>query len=668
VEVRQESLTLPWAVQKVREEPATQPGDRRHWGEEIVGERTFGCVTLENEYLRVRVVPEWGGQVRDAVFKPTGDGLFYDDLRARNYFPFWQAGVRASFPRAEHGMRCMDQPASWRIFRRDDGSVTVAMWMDFSHGRPGEPNAAQFSTHLCLSQHVTLRPGEAAFRVTYRVTNPAPLRVGRQCWNDAFFPRNHGPGGTVLGDARPPEGRTRTQWVYPASFASSHRGEQFRRYDPAEDRIGDANRADTSVFAWDMPYGFAGLWYPQARVNRLRIGDPAEAPGAKQYYRGDGTWDAWGGCFSGKAMYNMVELWGGSDCVFEGVERWQEAGEAWQFAHTFALVGGIGKVDYADANVAVHVELSGDKPRVEAVTLRPVGDLAMTRPASGPKAGIVPCGPTRPAVFALPDAFRGGRVVLEADGKVILDRQFPLEIPRNDGRHEQIKAALKAGAARDEMTGNPTQKGKWDFRNALRGYPPGSAARGRVLLRDGQLAAAVECLSAATAADGNDGEAWHMLGAALAGSGRGPEAATAFARALAAERAYPAARYCLALNCIAQGLPDRAAEALGKLLAQRPEHWEGRLLLAWLEATGAAGGVASAARAAAMEQEDPADPRVAWVLHLASVKRGDAGAIAAAEHTLNALLHTPGAARRLEEFQAAAAGGYMPPLRASTAP
>jgi len=666
VEARAETLTLPWRVRDVREAPATRAGDkpRRHWTEALDGERTFRCVTLENEFLRVRVVPEWGGQVRDAVFKPTSQPLFFDDLRARSYFPFWQAGVRASFPRAEHGMPCMGQIASWRVFRRTDGGATVAMWMDFSHNRPGEPNAVGHYTHLTLSQHVTLRPGEAAFSVTYRVANPAPYRVGRQCWNDAFFPRVETAAGTVLGEAGPPREPTRTEWIYPASYASTHNGQLFRRYGAGESRIGDANRADTSVFAWDMPYGFAGLWYPQARVSRLRIWDPANAPGAKQYYRGDGTWSAWSGSFSARAMYNMVELWGGSDCVFEAVERWQGPGEAWQFTHTFALVRGIGKADYADANAAVHAEPGGEQPRVEVVTFRPVAELRLLSRHGDDLAEPQPCGPDRPAVFALRRPAEHARVILEADGVRVCDRVLPLEIQPNAGRHEAIRAALRGGPVRDEMTGNPSQKGKWDFRNALRSYPPGSTGRGRVLYRDGQIADAVACLSAATGADASDGEAWHLLGAALLEMGRDIEARSAFARALGG-RAYPPARYFVALRAIADGAPAAAAEILRTLLAERPAHWEGKLLLAWLEGSGAAyqDGRPRGDLARAMEAEDPADPRLAWVNWQSAERRGDATAAAAAKRTLDALLATPGAPRRLEEFQAATTGRYMPPAR-----
>ena len=662
VAVREEAFALPRYVREFWTEPATQPNKRprRRSREKLDGMATFASVVLANEYLRVRVLPEWGGQVYSAVFKPTGDDLFHRDRVARHYFPFLQAGVRASFPQAEHGMPCMGQPTGWRIVRRPDGSAMLAMWLEFAHNHEASPNRTGKYTHLTLSQFVTLAPGEATFAVTYRIVNPAPYRVGRQCWSDAFFPRNHTADGVVCSDDVPP-GRTDTEWIYPATHASTHRGADFRRYTAREDRIADAKRSDTSVFAWDMPYGFAGLWYPQVRISRLRLGDAANAPGAKQYYRGEGRWTDWGGGYSAKAMFNMVELWGGSDCVFEGVERWLGAGEAWQFTHRYALVRGIGKVDYADPNLAVNVEFGTDRPRVEVVTFRRAAKL--TAALNGlPLPGAGPCAPDRPAVFSLPSGLRRGRLALADDGKVLLDRAFPLEMPPAPARAEQIKAALAgdSGVAA-EMTGNAARRHKWHYRNALGRYAQGTTARGRVLYRDGQIAAAIECLRTAAADDEADGEARHLLGAALLEAGRPAEAAEAFRSAVAEGRAHPPARYFLALRAVAGGDDAAARRELGLLLRDRPAHWEGRLLLAWLEAT-RTDGRASADRARQMEQEDPADPRVQYVL--AHAPAGQDAAAEAARQLLAALLDTPGAPRRLAEFQAATRGEYMHPNRA----
>ena len=660
VAVTEELLTLPYYFRQWQVAPSTQPGKPGGRVRRDVrrGDRTFRCVVLANEYLRVRVIPELAGQVHDAVFTPTGDDLFYCEQRAKRDWTFVESGVRVSFPRAEHGTVYYGQPAVYRAFRRPDGSVTLAMWQEFGRNHYANPDRVGLWTHLLLSQQVTLRPGEGHFSVTYRIVNVLPCRVGRQCWNDAFLPRNHTPAGTVQGLVEPPA-ETLTEWVCPASYVSTHSGQQFRRYTQAEKPLRKARAAYSSVFAWDIPYGFAGLWYPQVRVNRLRLWNPEPAPGTKQFYLADGMY---GHDNLRDVHYNFVELWGGTDCVFEAVENWLGPGEAFQFTHRFALVRGIGKVDYADEHVAVSVAFEGPRPCVEAVAFRPVRSLVAY--LDGKRLGRSrPCGPDRPARFPMPRGVRGGRVVLVADGEKALDRAFPLAIPPNDARHEAIRSALKHGPVRDEMTGNPAQGGRWDFRLALRGYPAGSVGRGRVLYRAGRLNEAVECLRQAVGADPEDGEAWHLLGAALLESGSRAGSAAAFGEAVRAETPCAAARYFLALDALAGGNCVEAERQLRMLVGRRPAHWEGRLLLAHLAATapGASAGSLDAARA--MEAEDPADPRVQYVLWKGAAHVGAAAAAAAAKAILDRLLTEGGAPRRLAEFQAATRGEYLAPCR-----
>ena len=660
VAVTEEDLTLPYYFRQWHVEPATQPGGqgRRVRRDVRRGDRTFRCVVLANEYLRVRVIPELAGQVHDAVFKPTGDDLFYCEQRAKRDWTFVESGVRVSFPRAEHGTVYYGQPAVYRAFRRPDGSVTLAMWQEFGRNHYANPDRVGYWTHLLLSQQVTLRPREGHFSVTYRIVNVLPCRVGRQCWNDAFLPRNHTPAGTVQGLVKPPA-ETLTEWVCPASYVSTHSGQDFRRYTEAERPLRKARAAYSSVFAWDIPFGFAGLWYPQVRVNRLRLWDPEQAPGTKQFYLADGMY---GHDNLRDVHSNFVELWGGTDCVFEAVENWLGPGEAFQFTHRFALVRGIGKVDYADERVAVSAAFESPRPCAEAVTFRPVRSLAAY--LDGKRlGGSRPCGPDRPARFRIPRGVEAGRLVLVADGEKVLDRAFPLAIPANDARHEAIRSALKGGPVRDEMTGNPAQGGRWDFRLALRGYPAGSVGRGRVLYRAGQLNEAVECLGQAVQADPDDGEARHLLGAALLESGSRTGSAAAFGEAVRAERPYAPARYFLALDALAGGSRAEAVRQLRVLVAERRAHWEGRLLLAYLEATAPGASAGSLDAAAALEAEDPADPRVQYVLWKGAAHVGAAAAAAAAKAILDRLLTEGGAPRRLAEFQAATRGEYLAPYR-----
>jgi tetratricopeptide (TPR) repeat protein len=659
VAVREEPLTLPHYVKAVV--PGTENDRRPKYETRLAEDATYRSVVMENEYLRVQLLPELGGVVHRAVFRPTGDDLFYCEGVGKEWYVFWESGVKASFPWAEHGMVNWGQPASWRVYRRADGSATVAMWMEFSRNRErnqhGNTNRVGGYSVCLVSQLVTLAPGLATFSITYRLVNPSPWRQGRRLWNDAFLPRNHTARGAVQGFDLPPE-TTTSELILPCSYVSYHCGQKFRRWDPEDAKIGERPEAGDSIFPWDTPLGFAGVYYPEARVSRLRLTDPKAAPGAKIYVERRKLALPEGAARLGlDCNYNFIELWGGTDSVFEGVENWLGPGEAFQFTHAFALARGIGKVSFADEELAVSVDFEAPRRAVGVVPWRAAREVALAldgqalprTDAEGPSAA-----PDRPATFALPGGATCGVVTVALDGREVLRRWFPLLVPDDTSGHERILRGLKA--PRDMFADQRDRNwGVSGAQEAAGRYPDGSTDRGRVLYRLGRVDEALACLTKAAEASPSDGEAHHLRGVALLEQGRVGEAAAAFASAAGAEDPYAPARYYLAVLALGRNDPTAARAELAALSEAVPRHWEARLLAAHLD------GSLSLARQ--LESEDPADPRAVRVLLTAARRSGDARTAAEAGAALDALLAEPGAAARLAEFEAATRGRYVAPAR-----
>lgn len=586
-----------------------------------VGERVFATVELENRYLRVAVVPEAGGFVGRALYKPTGDDMFVLNSRTDPSHCGWFIGLKASFPYRELGIRA-DQPAGHIVVENEDGSTTVAMWMEFSR-YDGPWNARMYRRYspMVLSQHITLQPNTSVFSATYRITNPTPYRMRRQLWNTACYPRHHTKERVVHGGAPLPE-RVTTEWIFPAAHVSGHSGRKFRPWTEEEIPLSARDKGGASVFGWAMPYAFSGLWYPDVKVNRLRIVDPAIAPGAKQYDAGKVP-----GPF-------YVELWGGTDSVFEEVENQLEPGEAWGFTAQYAMIAGIGKVDYANERAAVNVE-PGATTVVEVVTYAPVSNLTVTIDGK-PVGESRPCGPEHPLRVSMRSPAKKLTVRLLDDGEEILSRTLPLVIEPNEEQYEIVRKALK---------------------NEL--FPGGPVPRAATQIAHGRLADAVQTLNRVTEEDPGNGEAWHLLGAALleqndAAAGR------AFEKALRAEQPYAPAGYYLALTELLGGDLRAAAGQLERLVEERPNHWEARLLLAWVATQRGEKGIATVRD---LIREDPADPRARYILWVAAAGAGDKALAAGAKAALDALLEEPWAARRLSEFQAATRGVYLAPNR-----
>ena len=154
VTVCRETLTLPHYVKTIV--PGTEDRKRPELRTRQVADKKYRALLLENEYLKIQIVPELGGVIYRAVFKPTGDDLFYYEPAGKQWYVFWEGGVKASFPWAEHGLVGWGQPASCRVYRGDDGTTTVSLWMEFSrhieHNRHGSLDCVGGYSVCLLSQ------------------------------------------------------------------------------------------------------------------------------------------------------------------------------------------------------------------------------------------------------------------------------------------------------------------------------------------------------------------------------------------------------------------------------------------------------------------------------------------------------------------------------------
>ncbi len=698
VQIREEPLTLPHFVKAPVLDAAGVAIPKSSMNKRVE-DKTYTAVVMENEYVKLTFIPELGGVLYRAIDKASGDDYFYYEGLGKGWYTFWESGIKASFPKAEHSMMNWGQPASYRIIKNDDGSATLGMWMEFSRNNNQNPARKGRFSRMTVSQNITLRPGEGFFGMTFRAQNPDPYKQGMRLWNDAFYPRNQTAEGTVQGFSAPPA-HTDSELIYPTKYLSFHRGENFRVWDEKEAKLGDITQMYNSYFAWDIPYGFVGMWYPAVKVNRLRLWDPKVAPGAKVYFEGEGTYnkgflekDNWKNGNTGvvDCNYDFVEIWGGTDTMFENVENWIGPGESYQFTHNFTYIRGIDKVDYSDTGLAVHVGFAEAKPQLQVVTLRAA---TITATLDGAALGAAQaCAPDKPAFFALPAGATKGQVkITDAAGAVLLDNAFPLVIPDDKSRHDMIRASLKkSDPVIAEMFADQSENGFPTYRNSITGYPDGSTARGRVLYRDGQLDKAIDCLKKAVAANADDGEAVGLLGCALlergnqqiaaynrikadveaqqvtslaifatildAGKRDLADAQTAFTAATKAKQPYAPAHYFLALRALKDKDSKKALSELEATLAATPGNWEAKLLRAWVSAK-------DMTAVAALENEDPADPRVLTVKIKTAQALGDKEANNAAQLELDKLLkQEPGAARRVQEFEAATKGEYLPPAR-----
>lgn len=180
------------------------PGSR---DADSIVETTFNTYILENEYLRVTLLPEYGGRILSMIYKPTGHEELYQNplgvpygMGDGNFYYDWlmvYGGIFPTFPEPEHG-KTWFLPWDFEVITETAEEVTVAMSftdsIDFARapGRFSTPATGLEATYM-----VTLKAGRAALDTELTLHNPTDAAVNYEYWTCTTFAPGSEPGNTV---------------------------------------------------------------------------------------------------------------------------------------------------------------------------------------------------------------------------------------------------------------------------------------------------------------------------------------------------------------------------------------------------------------------------------------------------------------------------------------
>ncbi len=532
----------------------------------------FPKVVLNNGFIEVTIAPTLGMRVVNAVDLKTGQSLAATPKpRYYEQEPFsdiigWTAGYyETSFPYFEHGMS-VRQPAGYRVIRNEDGSVTVAMNSRFTqYQHPRHLSRYGHWSQRDLSVMVTLHPGQSRYAITTRVDNPNPLRRSDRCWTNHLMHVDQ---------------YDREHIIYPVGYIMPHGGGWAKPFEAAG---GTTSYKGVSHFALYTDYEFCGAYSPTKNFNALIITDKDKAPGMKLYTR--------------RQDGGFMELWTGSGVLFEDPGNFLNPYEPIEYTLYGYVVGGIGRVDFANRDVAIAVD---DK---QFKLTAPVAATVTVTDGSGRK---LAAGKVGPGLDPLTGTFDKRIQVADADGKTLADVTFPLTYTDTRDRLPKVKSL--GGKFRFELEENTNHRGAPTVRNAI--------PSARQLVKLGKVNDAEHAISLANAC-------YRMGFMDLAKDvadlvGKTPEAdylrgLIAWERGQAVDfgQAGPDSYYMRALQAIQAGKTDDAVTWLDKLIAQRPRVFRPRLLRAFLKK--------DAETAKALAAEHPASPEAQLVLELLGV-------------------------------------------------
>jgi uncharacterized repeat protein (TIGR01451 family) len=176
-------------------------------------DKAYTRLTLENQWLRVSVLPELGGRVYEMIFKPTGNNELYRNpvIKPTNWGPpeqgWWLAagGIEWGLPVEEHGYESAI-PWSYSIIS-DTNGVTVTVRDSLQPDR------------LRAAVSIFLPNDRAVLFVRPRIENDRNVDLNFKWWDNAMLAP--GPGDSVGKYANNPNG-TDLKFVFPETQVTVH--------------------------------------------------------------------------------------------------------------------------------------------------------------------------------------------------------------------------------------------------------------------------------------------------------------------------------------------------------------------------------------------------------------------------------------------------------------
>jgi hypothetical protein len=158
----------------------------------VIIDRTFKTQVLENRYLKVTLVPEFGGRILSIIYKPTGHEELYRTqvgvpygIRAGNFYYDWlmvYGGIFPTFPDPEHGKTWL-KPWHFKVVKRSAGEVTVSMSLKDDFDYPAAPGKfLRGSTGIEATYYVTLKADRAALDTRMVLKNPQDRTIKYEYW------------------------------------------------------------------------------------------------------------------------------------------------------------------------------------------------------------------------------------------------------------------------------------------------------------------------------------------------------------------------------------------------------------------------------------------------------------------------------------------------------
>ena len=323
-------------------------------------QRSYTTWILENNFLKVTLLPEFGGRILSMVNKVTGSETLYQNpvgtpylIGSGIFYYDWlmiQGGIFPTFPEAEHG-KSWNRVWDFDIVSSSEEEITVSMSYTDSDAYSAAPfRYMRGATNLQATYLVTLSAHRAALDTEIRLENPTNNDVSYEYWtNTTLAP------GSQEGDSRATDG---LEIIAPINLVSIDYGFGVSQWDDIKWFVNHSEEGIAYANPNMQGANFWGAINHDVEEGIFRVADNHQTPGLKIWTFGydsvsidpyaDGTeWHR-----------PAIELWAGVTNRFFQKQNFP-ANSSVSIAETYSPSSGLSNVTHANREMLVDLNTGG---------------------------------------------------------------------------------------------------------------------------------------------------------------------------------------------------------------------------------------------------------------------------------------------------------------------
>ena len=415
---------------------------QNHFAKESV-EKTYRAVLLENEYIRMMVLPELGGRLYSAQDLRSGKEIFYKNTVIRPRLigtrgAWFSGGVEYNFP-ISHSPTTSDE-VSAQLYEYEDGSASVRL------------GSTELITGMQWQVELLLRPGTARIEQKVTLYNPTANENRFYFWTNAAVEYNKS-----------------LELVYPFDWCINYLTDHYLKW-PEYKGINCQNAREITIpfetFGKLLKENFFGVYNHQDDYGVIHYADRKRVKGAKFFIWGNSPYaDAWNAALTDDDS-QYIEIQSGpfeTQAVFHFMKPHQRMTWKEYWCPIFETQG----FRYAEKEVAVNYDVRDGELFLKLMAFEPLKDCRITVQL-GKEAQVIPAElmPERPIEFKLPvdscdvtelklDIVSGGQLILSMGRRDECTGEYPDHTIFEDSRivrkDDGQKSLLQQGILKESL-------------------------------------------------------------------------------------------------------------------------------------------------------------------------------------------------------------------------